>query len=267
MANHPIRIQLAEGTIEAVLETPDGPHRLVDLAYQVLGLSSVAAEMGERAAARKGAAVSCDKGCGACCRQLVPVSPPEAVMLRELVESLDEPRKSTIKHRFVQAVAQLERSGVLRKLEEAGNPLLYKAEEAYFLQKIPCPFLENESCGIYESRPSRCREYLVFTPPERCADPYRNKIGRLPVSMHLNEALAWLWASMSGQKPRYIPLTLAMKWTKENQKTQAMSADPKGMIETLCAHIENISRNVEREALRRPGKPGKTKKKKRKSKG
>lgn len=266
MADHPIRIQLAEGTIEAVLETPDGPHRLVDLAYQVLELSSVASEMGERAAGRNGTVVTCNKGCGACCRQLVPVSPPEAVMLQELVESLEEPRKNTIKHRFAQAVDQLEKSCVLEKLEDPGNPLLYKAEEAYFLQKIPCPFLENESCGIYESRPSRCREYLVFTPPERCADPYRNKIGRLPVSMHLNEALAWLWASLAGQEPRYIPLTLALKWTKENQKTQTMSADSKSMIGALCGHIENISRSVEREALRKPGKPGKSKKKKRKLK-
>jgi len=263
MAILPIRIQLAEGTIEASIETPDGVHRLVDLAYQVLGLSSVAAEMGERAAGRKGVTISCRAGCGACCRQLVPVSPPEAVLIHEIVESMDELRKHTIKERFARAIEQLEGAGLLNKLEDPDNPLLYKAEEAYFALKIPCPFLEDESCSIYESRPSRCREYLVFTPPERCVDPYHNKIGRLPVSIHLNEALAWLWAAMAGDQPRFVPLTLSCKWTMENKDTQMLHGDPKRMIEELCGHIEAISRNVERESIRKRGKPKKSKKKKR----
>ncbi len=251
MAQHPIRLNLAEGKIEAYIETSDGPHRLVDLAFQVLGLSSVAAEMSERAVGRKGVTVSCFKGCGACCRQLVPISPPEAVLLQELVESMDEPVKSAIKKRFSLAVDQLKRTGLIKKLEDPSNPLLYKAEEEYFSQQIPCPFLENESCGIYAFRPSRCREYLVFTPPEKCANPYRHKIGRLPISMRLNEALTWLWASMVREKPRYIPLVLSMKWTQENQKTSVIRADPKSMIEALCGHIENIAKNIEREALKK----------------
>ncbi len=253
MARHPIRLDLAEGKIEAYLETPDSPHRLVDLAFQMLGISSVAAEMCERAVARKGVSISCTKGCGACCRQLIPISPPEAVLLQELVESMDEPEKSTIKKRFSLAVDQLQRTGLIKKLEDPDNPLLHKAEEEYFSQQIPCPFLENESCGIYEFRPSRCREYLVFTPPEKCADPYRHKIGRLPVSMRLNEALTWLWASMTREKPRYIPLVLSMKWTQENQKTRVIGADAKSMIKVLCGHIENIASNIEREALQKKG--------------
>jgi Fe-S-cluster containining protein len=251
MAKHPIRLQLAEGQIEAFIETPDGPYRLVDLAYQVLGLSSAVAEMGERAARRNGVFVSCTKGCGVCCRQLVPVAPPEAAFLYELVEAMDDPQKSTIKQRFAVAVDQLERTGLIKKLEDPANPLLYKAEEDYFRQAIPCPFLENEACSIYPFRPSRCREYLVFTPPDRCADPYRQKIGRLPVSLHLNEALTWLWASLVKAKPRYIPLVLSLKWSQQNQKTRKIGADPKHMLESLCRNIEDISKNVEREALRK----------------
>ena len=249
MATHPIKLKLAEGDIEAFIDTPDGPHRLVDLAFQVLGLSSVAAEMGERAAGRRGRKVSCTSGCGACCRQLVPLSPPEAVLVQELVDSMAEPARTTVKERFAGAVARLEQAGLLQRLEAPDNPLLFKAEEDYFLQQIPCPFLENESCSIYDYRPSRCREYLVFTPPGNCADPYRHKIGRLPVSLHLNEALTWLWAAMTRNKPRYIPLTLSLRWARIDQTTRSIGADPKPMIETLCGHIENIASNVEREAV------------------
>jgi Fe-S-cluster containining protein len=249
MADYPIRLRLPEGVVEAFVEIADGPHRLVDLAFQMLGLSGVVAEMGEKAAARNGVAASCAKGCGACCRQLVPLSPPEAVLMSELVESMDEPRKSAVKNRFVRAVDRLEKTGLSKKLEDPDDPLLCKAEEEYFFSRIPCPFLENESCGIYESRPSRCREYLVFTPPENCADPYRRKIGRLPVSMRMNEALAWLWASMTKQKPRYIPLALSLKWSAENPGTSVIGADPERMVEVLCGFIENIAANIEREVL------------------
>jgi Fe-S-cluster containining protein len=181
----------------------------------------------------------------------VPVSPPEAVLLQEIVESMAEPGKSATKKRFSLAEEHLKSTGLIEELEAPDNPLLHKAEEEYFLQQIPCPFLENESCGIYDFRPSRCREYLVFTPPENCSDPYHQKIGRLPVSMRLNEALTWLWASMTMEKPRYIPLVLSMKWTQENHKTRVIGADPKHMIEALCGHIETISKNIEREALKK----------------
>lgn len=254
MAIHPVRLKMAEGTIEALIETADGPHRLVDLTYQVLELSSAAAEMGERAAVRKGVSVTCAKGCGACCRQLVPVSPPEAVFIYELVESMDEPRRSLIKKRFALAAEKLESNGLLEKLEDSDNPLLYKTEEAYFRQGIACPFLENEACGIYDVRPSRCREYLVFTPPANCDDPYRNKIGRLPVSLHLNEALTWLWAALLKEKPRYVPLVLALKFAQQHSKTRIIGADPGIMLAALCKHVENISRNFERETLRQKTK-------------
>ena len=137
MAKHPIQLELAEGRVEAFIELPDGLHRIVDLASQVLGLSSVAAEMGERAVERQGAKVSCTKGCGACCRQLVPISPPEAAMMYEFVASMPQPARTIIENRFAKAVTHLEGTGLLQRLEDPENPLLYKAEEDYFLQQIP----------------------------------------------------------------------------------------------------------------------------------
>ena len=82
--------------------------------------------------------------------------------------------------------------------------------------------------------------------------------------MHLNEALTWLWAAMTHQSPRYIPLALSLKWTRENQATRTISADPQFMIETLCGHIENISLNVEQEAIQHRKKRPKSKKKRKK---
>jgi NADH:ubiquinone oxidoreductase subunit D len=59
--------------------------------------------LAEENARASGATVSCKKGCGACCRQLVPVSEIEARQLKELVEQMPEPRRSEIWARFERA--------------------------------------------------------------------------------------------------------------------------------------------------------------------
>ena len=166
----PIRLDLPEGRIEAEIKLPQGPMRLVDLAAMVLGLSSTVADMGARIAANLGRQISCSKGCGVCCRQLVPLSPPEAIMVAELVVSMPTDVRTCIQQRFASAVKQLERSEFLEKLTRLQDSSSLSDEEMealtkeYFLQQIPCPFLEKECCSIYESRPSRCREYLVISP-------------------------------------------------------------------------------------------------------
>jgi len=249
MNRYPLQLRLPEGEIEAYIEAPEGPVRLMDLAYQLLGLSSTVAELGARAVERQGERVSCRAGCAACCRQLVPLSAPEAAMIHELVEELPEPRRGQIKARFAAAVARLREAGLLEPLSDGGDPLLHRSEEAYFRLGIPCPFLENGNCSIYEARPSRCREYLVFTPASHCDDPYRNAVGRLPVSVRLNEALTWLWAAMTRQPPGLVPLTLALDWAEKTGPLRLVAANAEAMIEHISRDIEAIAGNIEREVL------------------
>jgi len=111
----PIRIDLPEGRIEAEIGLAQATMRLVDLAAVVLGLSSTVAEIGTRNIARLGRQVSCSKGCGACCRQVTPLSPPEAFMIAEWVETLPDGSRTRLQNRFAEATLQLERSGILPK--------------------------------------------------------------------------------------------------------------------------------------------------------
>ncbi len=138
----PIRLDLPEGIIEAGIELPHGPMRLVDLAAIVLGLSSTVADMGARITSNLGRQVSCSKGCGVCCRQLVPLSPPEAIMLAELVISMPKDIRTRIQNRFATAVRQLERSGLLETLARLQDSSSLSDEDMqaltkeYFLQQI-----------------------------------------------------------------------------------------------------------------------------------
>ena len=121
---------------------------------------------------RQGRRISCGPSCGACCRQLVPISRIEARHLADLVEALPEPRRSAVRERFAEALRRLEEAGLLetlRRPESLGPDDRSPLGMAYFRLGIPCPFLEQESCSIHADRPLACREYLVTSPAENCA--------------------------------------------------------------------------------------------------
>ena len=101
-----------------------------------------------------------------------PLALPEARRIRDLVEGLPEPRRTRVKERFAAARARLADAGLLASLEgpqTVGPRETLQHGEAYFALGVACPFLEDESCSIYEERPLICREYVVVSPPERCA--------------------------------------------------------------------------------------------------
>ena len=128
---------------------------------------------------QQGHKVSCQKGCGACCRQMVPVSGVEARYLADLVEALPEPRRSEIRGRFDEARRRLAESGLLEKMRhnDQWTDDDYQAMGVdYFRQAIACPFLEEESCSIHPQRPVSCREYLVTSPAEHCALPRNENV-------------------------------------------------------------------------------------------
>jgi Fe-S-cluster containining protein len=241
--------------IEGEIELPHGTMRLVDLASTVLGLSSEVADSGARIAANLGHQVSCRKGCAACCRQPAPLSPPEALMLEELVESLPKHIKTRIQNLFDEAVRQLEDTGLLEQITRLQEPTsvndedMHEINKAYFLQQIPCPFLERECCSIYKSRSSRCREYIVTSPAKYCLNPYEQPVYRLPLSIRLSEALARMWAEATQTPLQLVPLTLALEWSAKHKLQKGISADAHQMLDVLLFHVAQIAAEYERKAM------------------
>lgn len=132
-------------------------------------------DLAVRAAVAAGHTVSCKKGCAACCRHLVPVSPLEARELVKIVECMPEPRRSIIRERFADVRRRLEAEAphVLARLlrpQDCSRDEAVSLGYEYFRLGIACPFLEDESCSIYAERPVDCRQYLVVSPARHCAD-------------------------------------------------------------------------------------------------
>jgi Fe-S-cluster containining protein len=223
--------------MQSRVTVPAGPARVSDLLPLARGLSDAVVRETCRAVEGSGELISCRKGCGACCRNLVAISEVEARRLREVIEGLPEPRRSAVRALFAEARQRLERAGLLETLHQAGRwtDEAYTAmARNYFRQGIPCPFLEEEACSIYEERPITCREYLVTSPPELCASPDSKGVRRVRLPLRVFNAVArWQVPPAEHFLERWVPLILAPEWAEAHPEEPPPRPGPELLRELL----------------------------------
>ena len=208
MPEFKFELKIGEQIINASVNVPAEAIRPVDLLPILQGFSNAIV-----GAAATGEAVSCRAGCGACCRQVVPISETEAIYLAELIEEMPSDRKATILARFADAVSRIADAGLSEKLrlESLATPEeRRKVAQTYFTLGIACPFLENESCGIYDNRPLACREYLVTSPPANCATPTADSIAMVEMPKRLSYVLYQFGDGVGKAPVKFMPLTLML---------------------------------------------------------
>jgi Fe-S-cluster containining protein len=167
-----VKLSVAGQSLNLRLTVPTGQTKPTRLLPVLRSISESLVNAVETRARAEGLQVSCKKGCGACCRQLVPVSETDARRLRELVAEMPEGRRRVVLKRFEDAKQRIGTAGLLERLqspEQIVGDEFRKFGLDYFHQGVACPFLEEESCSIHQERPLVCREYLVVSPPENCA--------------------------------------------------------------------------------------------------
>ena len=194
------------------------PHRMLPV-FQKITNSFV--EMGALAAGASGQTISCRAGCGACCRQPVPISELEVYQLAEVVEAMPEPRKSLIKAKFEAAADHFKAMSWFDRMKSIGDLTLTETKEKvvaemqkaamdYFHEGIACPFLEEESCSIHQDRPIACREYLVTSPAANCSEPTAENIAMLDLAVKPSKVMRYIGAT--GTFTGFIPLIRALEF-------------------------------------------------------
>jgi Fe-S-cluster containining protein len=224
------------------MTVPMGPTRLRYLLPMVQSFTNTMVDLTAKAVEEQGEKISCKKGCGACCRQLVPLAETEARHIHELVEQMPEPRRSEVRGRFADACRRLAEAGVLRKLlgrdhwtDEEASPLGIE----YFRAGVPCPFLEEESCSIYPDRPLACRQYLVTSLAENCARPTPETVKCVPMPLKVWSAVARCDELAPGVRTiRWVPLVLALEWADAHREEPPPRPGP----EFVHKLIENLTR-------------------------
>jgi Fe-S-cluster containining protein len=201
--------------VEMSMSVPAEPVKLRRMLPLLRQISNGFVGAAEEQVALAGKSISCKAGCGACCRQLVPVSEAEAFELNELVESMPEHRREMIRQRFADGLIRLRSDGYFERLEAASQ----SSDEAYvctvkeyFEYGIACPFLEYESCSIHEHRPVTCREYLVTSPPELCARAEGTGVQNVRQLFQLKEALIIASRQATTDELPYVPMISVLEW-------------------------------------------------------
>jgi Fe-S-cluster containining protein len=200
-----LRLTVGELQIAHPITVPSGPVAATAVLPALQGL--VNAVVG---AAETGKAISCRKGCGACCRQLVPISRTEGESLLALVEAMPRERRKAVRARFAAAEAAIVRAG----LADRGARSDREMSVAYFALGVPCPFLEEESCSIHPDRPLVCREYLVTSPAELCAGPAQEGVTPVPVPK-----LSLAARQLQDDAESWFPLAMLFAWSRKPRTT------------------------------------------------
>ena len=233
VSNHPaaehfeISLQTPSGEISTAVGVPTSFVPITAILPLMRSLGGEAQVLEQRRLLEAGQRISCEKGCAACCRMLVPISVPEAFALTNAIDQLDQNERNRLLAKLDLAQQQLARAGILKQLSslaDSSEPLNDEAIEplnrAYYALRMPCPFLDNETCSIYADRPAACRELAVTSPATECQEMTKQTVQPVPVAVRLSTALSLLWADLSGTAPRLIPLPLAVDWARRHKEEQ-----------------------------------------------
>jgi Fe-S-cluster containining protein len=230
-----VELNVGEYRLQAHMTLPTGPTPLRMMLPVIQNFANALVDVAVKSIEDKGKTISCKAGCGACCRQLVPISETEARAIAALVEQMPEQRRTEIRKRFADARQRLQQSGMLDKLVNHDN---WSDDEfraigmSYFALGIPCPFLEEESCSIHPERPITCREYLVTSPAENCKAPTASSIDWVPLAGKVWTALARFDEAPPGSRYiRWVPLILAPEWAAEHPQEQPSRPGPEWLNE------------------------------------
>jgi Fe-S-cluster containining protein len=215
-------LPVGRASIQASAQVPAGQTTLTELLPILRNLENAIVDRVSEEAREAGRPISCRAGCGACCRQMVPVSLFEAEALTEWIRTLPEDRRMELGERFHRALSALRDAGVIDSI--LNNEWILDHERTmqlaidYFHAGVPCPFLENESCSIHPIRPLSCREYLVTSPPELCQDPSVHEVSGIRLPLKLSRAL-FAFGQRMEQDPRgWIPLVFLLAWGKSGAR-------------------------------------------------
>lgn len=219
-----IALNTPAGRLTTTVDVPTASVPVTAIVPLMRRLGEEAQALEEARNSEAGQARSCQKGCAACCRMLVPLSPPEAFILRDFVRSLPCTQQERIAARLAEAKSILLTQGLWNQFMELAessqspeDSMLEPINRAYYALRMPCPFLENELCSIYDERPAACRELLVTSPAEQCQDMVMNPVEPIPVPVRIGSVLGLLWGELTNTPPRLIPLPIALDWAEQHQ--------------------------------------------------
>lgn len=116
----------------------------------------------------------CSEGCAFCCHQNVRVHFGEGPAIEKFInDEMPLDTKKVVKENLISWFKYFDEQTPLGRV--LNNSDILRFEKQITIDRIPCAFLVNDRCSIYEARPLACRTHSVNDTSELCKqDPYRN---------------------------------------------------------------------------------------------
>jgi len=189
----PFDISVTDRILHCSIRMVSRPVPLSELVPMACQLSQLIIDASSRRIEESDGRIACRKGCAACCSYLIPISPAEAYHLRDEIFKMPQLEQRTLFRSCQHTTRQL----VDHRIPDALFSPTQEHEERldilsdwYRDMKLPCPFLVNHTCCIYDFRPLACREYFVTSHPSLCRPESTEKATRVPMPLRIAEVLA-----------------------------------------------------------------------------
>ncbi len=231
-------LRLEDEAMTMTVTVPVGPTAMIDLLPLVNAASGAIVERATARAVAAGRTISCRAGCGACCRQPVPLAPAEARALAAFVAALPEPAQAEVRSRFAAGQAAFVAANVPVRGDRifgADLPEMRTRVAAYMAAYVACPFLVDESCSIHPHRPTACREYLVTSPAENCRSPTPETIARVELPGSVSTAMAHADRDLEGV--RRVLLIDSLDWVATHPEPAPVRTGPE-LIQHVFAQLQ-----------------------------
>ena len=230
MERFDISINTPAGRLSSTVDVPTAFVPVTAIVPLLRRLGEEAQGLEEARLSTEGKARSCTKGCASCCHMLVPLSPPEAYALMEHIRSWPAEKQAHVATRLAEAKSLLLSHGLWHRLTELGESTqpqddasLEPINRDFYALRMACPFLEEDTCSIYDVRPAACRELLVTSPADYCRNMASQDIMPIPAPIRISPILGLLWSELTDSPARLIPLPIVSEWVErhaaDNERT------------------------------------------------
>lgn len=124
---------------------------------------------------------SCHKGCSHCCyNNMITIGYPEAFIIRDYINThFTEEQKALLKQRIKEQLILIKKNGItgeiitdadMKGLSDA-KPII-EIKKRYFQLKLPCIFLYDEECLVYDVKPADCWAFKQYISEDLCKDSF-----------------------------------------------------------------------------------------------
>jgi Fe-S-cluster containining protein len=150
---------------------------------------------------KEGEFISCGKGCSFCCYQHLGVTFAHGLLVVDHLYSHERELEIFLnnfpgwRERVGGISDEIDRDFRLAAQNPDPNELLNVVKsplfQTYHENQVPCPFLHNSVCSIYEVRPSGCVQHISISPADRCAknSPFKPNTKEIPIKESDNAKL------------------------------------------------------------------------------